>query len=463
MLSASTGELTVRALAAPLALLLATAAGSAWAQDDLEQRVRALEEQLAKSTPPAAAASAGDKGFAIRSADGNFEFRLRGLMQADGRFFAGDEQSFNDTFLLRRLEPAFEFTLGSLVYLKVQPQFAGDSATTSDIFGELCFDPRATLRFGKFKTPLALEYLQGSGALAFIERGLPAELGAGRDFGVQLQGDLFGGAASYALAWLNGAPDGRDAASSDVDNKKEVAARLFFEPFRAGDGALRGLGFGVAGTTGSKFTTAGDAFPASLGGNAASFNAALPRYRSPGQNTVFSYWLESQTLGEGVLDTVVASGRHTRLSPQLYFYRGGLGLLAEYITSEQDVARNGAEATLEHQAWQAVVGFVLTGEEASYKGVTPASPYAAGGGWGAFEIAVRYGVADFDDDAFPVYADPDRSVTELADTGVALSWYLTANARLALNYDVTRFDGGAAAGADRDDEKALFTRVQLSF
>jgi phosphate-selective porin len=164
--------------------------------------------------------SSGEKGFGFRNADGSFEFRLKGLLQTDVRFF--DASVANDTFVLRRLEPAFELTLGTLAYFKLQPQFAGDTATASDVFGELRFTPAATLRFGKFKTPLALEYLQSSSALAFIERGLPTEVGAGRDFGVQLQGELPGG-TSYAIAWLNGAPDGRDAAGSDTDDRKEVA------------------------------------------------------------------------------------------------------------------------------------------------------------------------------------------------------------------------------------------------
>jgi phosphate-selective porin OprO/OprP len=105
---------------------------------------------------------------------------------------------------------------------------------------------------------------------------------------------------------------------------------------------------------------------------------------------------------------------------------------------------------------------VLTGEAASYKGFKPASPYSSDGGWGAFEVALRHGVLDVDDAVFPVYADPAASVSEIENTGIALNWYLTGNARLSLDYETTAFEGGAAAG-DRRDEKALLTRLQLSF
>ena len=403
-----------------------------------------------------AAASAGDKGFALRSADGAFEFRLKGLLQFDARFFADDAQAFNDTFVLRRLEPSFEFTLGKLAYVKLQPQFAGDAATTSDVFGELRFAPAATLRFGKFKTPLALEYLQASSALAFVERGLPTEAGAGRDFGVQLHGALPAG-ASYAIAWLNGAPDGRDAAGSDTDNHKEVAARVFLEPFKGGEGPLRGLGFGLAATRGTKL----GAIAASAAATTATFNNTLPRYRSPAQNTIFTYL--GSTAAPTAANTVVAAGTHARLSPQLTFYRGPFGLLAEQLSSEQEVSIGGVARTFEHTAWQAAASWVLTGEDASYKGIRPAAPYAAGApGWGAFEVALRRGVLDVDDGVFPAYADPAASVSEATSTGVAVHWHLDANVRASLDYESTGFEGGAAGG-DRRDEKALLARLQVAF
>ncbi len=450
------------------ALALAAALGAVpppvTAQDaELEQRIRIIERKLEvneEDKQKTTTTSAGDKSFGFKNADGSFEFKFKGLLQVDGRFFSGDEQAFKDSWLVRRMEPTFEFTLGKLAFFKLQPQFAGDAATTSDVYGELRFDPAVGLRFGKFKTPLALEYLQGSGALAFIERGLPTEVGAGRDLGVQLQGDLFGGAASYAVAWVDGAPDGRDAAASDTDARKEMAARLFFEPFKADAGFWQNLGFGIAGTTGRKTgattTTAGVSAATGTG----IFNNTLPRYRSPGQNTVFQYRSNATPTDA---DTVIAAGNHTRWSPQLYYYRNGFGLLAEYIVSQQEVSLGGVSEELEHSAWQGVVSYVLTGEPASYRGVKPAVPYASGGGWGAFEVALRYGTLDVDDAAFPIYANPDTAVSELSDFGLGFNWYLTGNARISMNYDRTTFDGGAAAGTDRNDEKAIFTRLQVSF
>jgi phosphate-selective porin OprO/OprP len=395
--------------------------------------------------------SADEKGFGFRSADGAFDFKLKGLLQLDGRFFADDGGTLNDTFLLRRLEPVFELSLGKLAYFKFQPQFGGDTATNSDVYGELRFNPAATLRFGKFKTPLGLEYLQSTSGMSFSERGFPTELGAGRDLGVQLLGEAFAGTTTWALAYANGAPDGRDAVSSDTDNKKEVAARVFVEPFKNRPGFFRGLGFGIGATQGSKVGAA----------NAATFNNTLPRYRSAGQNTIFTYVIPAT--GADVTNTVIAAGDHRRLSPQLHFYRGPLGLLAEYMSTEQEVSFNGVADTFEHTAWQVAANYLLTGEESSYKGIRPNVPYVAGGeGWGAFEIGLRHGALDIDDDVFLTYASPAASVSEATNTGIAFNWYVTGNARISLDYETTSFEGGGAGG-DRRDEKALLTRLQVSF
>jgi phosphate-selective porin OprO/OprP len=46
---------------------------------------------------------------------------------------------------------------------------------------------------------------------------------------------------------------------------------------------------------------------------------------------------------------------------------------------------------------------------------------------------------------------------------LGVNWYPTQNTKWSLNYDVTRFEGGAANGADRPNEKALFTRFAVGF
>ncbi len=57
-------------------------------------------------------------------------------------------------------------------------------------------------------------------------------------------------------------------------------------------------------------------------------------FKSDGQQSIGSY-LTSTT---DITQTVVAYGRHTHINPQLYYYNGPFGLLAEWVKEYQQVA-----------------------------------------------------------------------------------------------------------------------------
>ncbi|HWU71374.1 MAG TPA: porin [Pseudoxanthomonas sp.] len=414
---------------------------------DLDQRLRIIERKLelqeedriakAKEAP---VVTVNDKGASLKSADGAYEVKIRGLLQGDGRFFtSGEASGTNDTFLLRTARPTIEGTLGGWVGFRFTPEFAGDSASIVDAYADLKFSPAATVRLGKFTSPVGLERLQSSSALSDVERALPSEIAPNRDIGVQLQGDLAQGRIGYAIGVFNGTVDGRDAITSNPDNEFEYAGRVFFEPFKNDAGFWSGLGFGLG---------------ASIGDVRGSGNNFLPRYRTPGQQQFFAY-----------RSAVSAVGTHTRWSPQAYFYRNGFGLLAEYIEAKQELQVGTTTRYLENTAWQATASYVLTGEDASYRGVVrPSHPFAPGkGGWGAWELVGRYGELDVDDATFPLFADPAASASKAKAWTLGVNWYLTSNLKLVANYLDTTFEGGAAAGADREDEKAVFTRLQVAF
>ncbi|RZA23538.1 MAG: porin, partial [Proteobacteria bacterium] len=75
----------------------------------------------------------------------------------------------------------------------------------------------------------------------------------------------------------------------------------------------------------------------------------------------------------------------------------------------------------------------------------------------------RYGVLEIDDDAYPLFADPSVAASRAESWTLGVNWYLNSNLKLVVNYLQTSLDGGAALGADREDEKAIFTRLQVAF
>lgn len=396
----------------------------------LAASVQAADEK--PGAPPTI--SAGQDGFILQSGDGAFRLRVTGYAQADGRFFAGDEDELGtNAFLLRRVRPIVSGNLGKIFEFNITPDFGGGAAVVQDAYLDARHSAKARLRFGKFKVPFGLERLQSASGLFFVERGLPSSLAHIRDVGVQLHGELGGGIAFYAVGLFNGAVDG-SSADTDTNDGKDLGGRVFFQPFRKSAAtSARGIGIGVAATTGRQ-------------------EGALPSFRSPGQLTFFAY-----------ASGVTAGGTRTRVMPQASYSEGPFRLITEYARSRQEVTKGRETSEVTHAAWQAAGTFLLTGETPAAGVVSPKRPFGTDKGWGAFELAARYTELDVDDDAFARgLADPARSASKATAVAFGLNWYLTKNVKYVANYERTRFEGGRAGG-DRESENALLFRVQLAY
>ena len=426
----------------------------------LDQKLKVLERNLELKDETAAAdakklpkITASDGKIEIASADGANSLRLRGLVQADGRYYVDDVNSANDTFLLRRARIGVEGKFAERFQYVVQTEFGtGSSVSVLDANVLATINPAFNVRFGKFKTPIGLEQLQSDPVAFFNERSVVTGLTPNRDVGVQLEGAFAKNTLSYQLGAFNGVPDGANTsqATTDFDNEKSGAARVFATPFvNDKDSALKGLGFGVAAGTGKYDGTQGRA----------------TQYRTDGQQTYFSY--------EG---SVLADGDGVTISPQAYYYVGPFGLLAEFVSSSIDVRRSATQPVreIENQGWNISAGYVLTGEESSYKGVTPKTNFnPTAGTWGAFEVVARIAEVDIDDAAFTGttatrLANPNTSATGITTYGAGLNWYLSKAVRVNLDYFHNTFDfapgaNPASTAVISDDEQTIIARVQLSF
>lgn len=425
---------------------------------ELEQKVKTLEGKEAgakeASTEKAKApptVSIGATGLQATSADTNFTFALRGLLQIDSRTFFDDGGiQGNDAFLVRRARPIFSGTVFRDFDFMFNPDFGGSTVQIFDAYLNYRYQPWLQARVGKFKSPVGLEYLQSDQFTLFNERALPTGLVPGRDVGFQLWGDLSGGVFSYAAGIFNGLGDGRSSSNTDFDDNKEFAGRVFAQPFKKTDRtALRGMGVGVGGSWGDYSLASPTGLPNGGG------------YNTDGQQQFFAYNA-----------TTVADGEHWRVAPQGYYYVGPFSLLGEYTISAQNVRQTVAplqSALLRNTGWQVAAGWVLTGEEATFHGVTPRKPFdPRAGKWGAFQVVGRYAELEIDDAAFPLYANP-ASASGAQAWAAGLNWYLNKNLMLKASYSRTTFTGGGGAGTTppasvtRQPEQVLFTRMQLSF
>jgi phosphate-selective porin OprO/OprP len=456
-----------RALAGALATGLILGAQSATAQedvtdikkqlDDLDQKIRVLQrlqeidkEAAAAKTKESPTVSAGRDGFYIRSGDNAYSLRLGGNIQFDTRWYPEKTTPIGgttDQFIMRKVRPVIEGVFYDKIAFRIMPDFGQGSTVLQDAYIEYRHSKAVNIRAGKYKPPIGLERLQADAETEFVERSLPTNLVPNRDIGIQWGGSVLRDTLSFQAGVFNGNID-NSTADTDLNDQKDYLARIFAEPFRNGEGFLKGLGVGISYGYGVQ---QGAATPATL--------ANLPTYRTVGQQTFFSY-----------LGGAFADGERQRVSPQFYYYNGPFGLLGEYVASEQVITRStNVQREVGSDAWQLMGMWVITGEDASFRNPTPRRPYAIGGpGWGAVELVVRYAEQSIDDDAFAGtagtrLANPSASAREARNPGIGVNWYFSRNFKIQVNYDETSFTGGAADGGDRPDEKAIFTRFQANF
>jgi phosphate-selective porin OprO/OprP len=414
----------------------------------LKRQIEVKDEAAAAALPTTPIAGAGPDGFFLKSRDNFYQIRFRGYTQFDGRFFSQGDPTTNDTFAFRRIRPVLEGTVGEVVDFKIMPDFAGNALNLFDAYVNVHYWPELQFQAGKFKPPVGLERLQSATSLMFVERGAPTLLVPNRDLGVMFQGDVRSGLLTYQVGLFNGSRDNvsSDNGDLDTDDGKDVAARIFAQPFKETAWTpVQGLGLGIAGTWGDVDST-------------------LASFRTIGGQTFFTY-----------ANGVRGEGKRWRVSPQANYYWGPFGLLAEYVWNTQEVVRNtGSGRTARRRdlsatntAWQVAASYVLTGENASFRGVVPRTSFdPRKNTWGAFELAARYGIISFDGDLFEnggLFADPSVSVRTAQQWTVGLNWYMNRWLKFVVNYDNIWFNGGGPRGSDRDTETAVLTRLQLNF
>jgi phosphate-selective porin OprO/OprP len=419
--------------------------------DALELRTKLLETNLAAaqaaaSSPRSTTTFQTDEGgFAITSADRNYQIRFKGLLQVDGRRAFDDAAlaTTEDTFITRRVRPIVAGTVLGLTDFYIAPDFGNNTIVLIDGYLDTHPFPWLRLRAGKFKGPVGLERLQADQDVTFVERALTQNLSTQREVGLEIWGDIAGGIARYEAGYVNGNPDN---GINDIDSNKSktFVGRLFFQPFNIPSlRPLGKLGVGVAASSGIEQGSA--------------TNSWVGAFKSFGQNTIFSY------LTATTPTTVFASGRHTRLNPQLYYYLGPFGLLAEWVHEYQQLANSAGPGSVNNSAGNVEAAFVIGGDE-TYEGVKPhKSLDLADGGYGALEIGLTYNWLEVDHAAFPTAADPTRSVNRARAGGIALNWQLSRNLRASGDFTETRFEGGAKGTANRNTEKVGIARFQIAF
>lgn len=387
--------------------------------------------QTAPAQPPAGPPPVTTPAFVVQSDNGDNRLQLGGFVQTDGRAVLGDSQDrVTNSFVMRRFRLLLQGRLARHFEYFWNVDFAGGVINNRDMYFDTVFSRAFRVRVGKMRPLFSYDRSLLVATIPMIERGMSTNVAPDRDTGLQLLGDLAGNVISYSAFLGNGTVDG-GSSESDTNESKDLVGRLLVRPWaRQPNGALAPLTVGMAGSTGIQPT-------------------ALPSFPSPARQIFFSY--AAGAAGEG---------RRTRWSPQAYYYSGPFGGFGEFVRSRGAIRRGDTTGEVDHDSWQIVGTWVLTGEAAGERNVRPRVNFdPPSGHWGALQVAARYQALHVSREAFTLgLAAPGASRT--ADTwAVGLNWYLNPLIKWQINYERTEFDGDSRG--PRPAENALLVRAHF--
>ncbi len=453
-------------------------AGSAFAQqapasaDERDRRIHELEQRLAdievqledlKASASADVAEvrrvAGEQPAvtlangrpSIASADGNFRFTVRGLVQYDLAHYEQDDPAAPDNRRadanlasdlssganFRRARFGFEGTAYrdwnyALIYELGGTGTEGSQITQAylEYAGWKPWETAAALRFrvGAWATPTGLEDATSNTESLFLERAAPAELvrgiagGDGRTgVGVFANGDRW-----YWSGVLTGATVGN---TGEFDEQSGYLARLALLP-------LRGENFGVH--VGASLTGVIDA--ADTDASSLDQQRIRLRERPELRNDATRFVDTGNINADGLVAYGLEAGGFWK-----NFYAAG-------EVFEIDVDRTGAGTDPEFGGWYVQGAWTLTGERrrwnganGGFQGVRPTNAFdPRADHWGAWEIAARYSSLDlnFNEGALGSAAVGGDTVRggEQTITTVGLNWYPNNTIRFLLNFQRVEID-----------------------
>ena len=397
-------------------------------------------QEIRPAEPPGGLTAGWDKGFYVRSPDGNFEFRPTGILHFDFRGHE-DERQINtgdtlaSTFDIRRLRLGFEGFVFKDIGYTFEMNIDGNEAEL--IYAYLNFGhlPWANVRIGQFKEPFSYEVLYPEKFLDFVERSnIATSVAPAEDIGIMLHnlGNPYAGLFEYGLGVFNGEGN---RLNNQANDDMEVAGRLAVLPFNKGPAWLR------TAKVAANFTYSGE------------------------QHRDFDF---RPRISEGFefFPRLPVDGKRLRWGGDLQWYYGPTSVKAEYIQAEEGQR---GEPDLITGGWHLDATWLITGEQ---KKLDMESGWELVGRYEEMRLDARRpfivsGYADRAGNSVSVSDNRARSLT------LGLNKYLNYNIKLQLNYQHSSFKNPLLTPTSRigdrvlepgdDSADKLFFRLQLFF
>ena len=441
-------------------------------ENQLSQSKTAKTEEKGKSKGNPVFASTKE-GLVFDDGTGDWSMQFNGRIQADYRSIDPHEWK-NDTWDIRRARLGGTFNFLKDFTVRVEGEYSnsndGSKGTTALTYGYLDWKhfPGAKVRVGQFKPVFGLERGESTNFTDFQELSMATATGAvfnsTYDRGVMLFGSPLKG-VNYNAYWVNGSGQNNDATQNGKDIGGRVAINLA-DYFNVNNSVIH------VGVSGSKNTVQKSSVT-NAGGDtklsAYTESSGVTSNTSGYTNTTATKYFSTLAFGDGNVEK-------TRWGLETALAYGSAKFQAEYIGANFD----GQSIDKDIDAWYASLTWMLTGEaylnaykDGMFGRIKPNNNFGFDqGGWGAFELGLRY--SDFDASDFKLAANGCAAGTGCLEsanytnkaqawTGGA-KWILNPNARLLLNYVHTNFDTPITVNSKSSHhEDAVTMRAQYDF
>ena len=365
-------------------------------------------------------------GFTFATADGKDSLRVAASVQLDLRAFGGESEA-PTSFDIRRARIDLRGRLRGWMSYRIQASFENEPYIRN-AWVDLKLDDALHVTAGQMKVPFSTSWMTFDNQVNFMERGTAVPVYPFFDRGVTVWGELAEGRLTYQLGAFTGTGVDLDSPKGDIDDHKDIALRLFAQPFRRSDSALNGLYVVGQGTYGPQSVPT-DRFE-SGGLTGADFASRLWRWR-----------LEQVIGSDGRSNDVVTAeiGSRNRWGIEAHWLRGPFTASLEVLELDYDdieishdylqgstllvrqpvLSRDGSVRS--SSLW---VSWFVTGEGKSvdafgWRQPDPERPFSPGkGGIGAWELLARVSTTTTDLRLFDSVVVPGFTAAELGGSAV---------------------------------------------
>lgn len=390
-------------------------------------------------------------GLVFEDSSSDWKMQFNGRVQTDYREYDPNEWQ-SDTFSIRRARLGGTFTFLKDYTLRVEAEYANTtgSSTTALTYGYLNFGrwKGVNIRLGQFKPFFGLERSDSTNFTDFTELSLATNNGtifnSTYDRGLMVFGN--------PLTWFNYnvyVVNGTGQNTNDVNNLKDIGGRI-----------------------NANFAEFTDIKNAVLHVGASASKGNLGFSSDTGNISQRTESLGATFFGVSGLET---DNDRKRWGLETALVYGPVKLQSEYIHANFDGNSSGGRYNNDIKNWYVDLNWLITGEAYadSYKNgvfgrINPKHNFDDKGGWGAFELGLRYSkfdASDFKNMLSATALNGTTVFTSEADAWTAgAKWILNPNARILLNYVHTVFDTPITVNDKTgDDEDALILRAQYDF